>query len=55
MNRIINLALAIIAVLVYIAVIIMKFKTPIDIPNGSFVIITLLFIISEGQFISSLR
>ena len=55
MNRIISLVLAVITALVYVGVIIMKFYTPIDIPNGSFIVITLLVIISEGQFINSLH
>lgn len=45
-----NLILAIISALVYVSVIIMKFFTQIDIPTSSFMIITLLFIISESQF-----
>lgn len=45
-----NLILAIISALVYASVIIMKFFTQIDIPTSSFMIITLLFIISESQF-----
>ena len=45
-----NLILAIISALVYASVIIMKFFTQIDIPTSSFMIITLLFIMSESQF-----
>lgn len=52
MKNIINCILIAITVIVYIGVIIMKFCTPIDIPNGSFIIITLVFIIAEGQFIN---
>lgn len=50
----INLILAIASAVVYISVIIMKFFTTIDIANGSFIIVTLLFIISMSQFISAL-
>ena len=50
----INLILAIASVVVYISVIIMKFFTTVDIPNGSFIVVTLLFIISLRQFISAL-
>lgn len=50
-----NLILSIASVIVYISVIIMKFFTQIDIPDSSFVYISLLFIISEGQFIRALK
>lgn len=50
MKRRINMILEIISVVVYISVIIMKFFTTIDIPDSSFVIMSLLFIISAGQF-----
>lgn len=50
-----NLVLSIASVTVYISVIIMKFFTQIDIPDSSFVCISLLFIISEGQFIRALK
>ncbi len=55
MKKKINLILAIFSVVIYISVIIMKFFTNIDIPNGSFVLVTLLFIISESQFANTLR
>lgn len=50
-----NLILAIASVIVYVSVIIMKFFAQIDIPDSSFVCISLLFIISEGQFVSALK
>mgnify|MGYP000149288822 CR=1 FL=1 len=50
MNKTINLILAILSVITYIGIIVMKFYTQINIPNGSFVIMTLLFIISVCQF-----
>lgn len=50
-----NLILATASVIVYISVIIMKFFTQIDIPDSSFVCISLLFIISEGQFVSAVK
>ncbi len=55
MKKKINLILAIASVVIYIGVIIMKFFTNIDIPNGSFILITLLFSISESQFVSALK
>lgn len=55
MNKAFNLILAIIAAIVFVSVIIMKFHTSINISDGSFIIITLLFIICEGQFLNSLR
>ncbi len=50
-----NLILAIASAIVYISVIIMKFFTQIDIPDSSFVYISLLFIISERQFINVMK
>lgn len=50
-----NFILAIASVIVYIIVVIMKFFTQINIPDSSFVCITLLFIISARQFISALK
>ncbi len=50
-----NLILALASAIVYISVIIMKFFTQIDIPDSSFVCISLLFIISEGQFINAMK
>lgn len=55
MNKTINLILAILSVITYIGIIVMKFYTQINIPNGSFVIMTLLFIISVCQFLNSLK
>lgn len=55
MNKTINLILAILSVITYIGIIVMKFHTQINIPNGSFVIMTLLFIISVCQFLNSLK
>ena len=55
MKKKINLILAIVLAVIYISVIIMKFFTNIDIPNGSFILMTLLFIISESQFVSTLK
>lgn len=54
MKKKIDLVLSIASVIVYISVIIMKFFT-IEIPDSSFVCISLLFIISEGQFIRALK
>lgn len=51
MKKKINLILAIAFAVVYISVIVMKFFTQIDVPDSSFVVITLLFIICERQFI----
>ena len=55
MNKTINLILAILSVITYIGIIVMKFYTQINIHNGSFVIMTLLFIISVCQFLNSLK
>ena len=55
MNKTINLILAILSVITYIGIIVMKFYTQINIPNGSFVIMTLLFIISVFLFLISLN
>ena len=55
MNKTINLILAILSVITYIGIIVMKFHTQINIPNGSFVIMTLMFIISVCQFLNSLK
>lgn len=55
MNKTINLILAILSVITYIGIIVMKFHTQINIPNGAFVIMTLLFIISVCQFLNSLK
>lgn len=53
MNKnIINFSLMILTALIYIGILVMKFFTPIDIPNGSFISITLVFIIAEGHFVN---
>lgn len=46
----INLILSIASIIVYLCVVVMKFFTKIDIPNSSFIIMTLLFIISMAKF-----
>ena len=55
MNKTINLILAILSVITYIGIIVMKFYTQINIPNGSFVIMTLLFIILVFLLLMSLN